>query len=462
MYKKVISVGFAAVCVFFTSVKSVAEAQALAPPELYSEAAVLMDADTGQVLWEKNMDKKMYPASLTKVMTCLLAIENGDPETVITVTEESTRVGETTKLALTEGETLTLEQLNYGMMVESANDAANVIAVHLGGTMDNFARMMNDRALQIGALNTHFTNPSGLPDDKHYTTAYDLGLITRAALAQPEFRLLAGAQEYTIPPTNKQPDTRHITNKQYMFCLNDTYPGAFAGKTGWTEEAGHTLITIAEREGVTLIAVVLKADGEIDAQYKDSTALLDYGYDHFSQTNIPLETLQTAVDEQAAGAYHALSISEYPLFLPTGIQPADLQMEVDRISDQLVLTAGDTAKAYMAQQIGSIALSPVAAPPVATGATQETEDSGPLGTFLGILKWVGIVLGSLVVILFLFLLVLRQVLLMQHRKKMRLRARRQRQKKRKLREQAERMRYKDNVIDITQKTKYNQDFSSFL
>lgn len=257
------------------------------PPDLYAQAAVLMDADTGQVLYGKAERQRMYPASLTKIMTCLLAMENGKYSDIVTVRDEATQdVLGTTHIALTEGEQLTLEQLMYAVMLESANDAAAAVGIHLAGSIQMFSKLMNDRAAQLGAVDSHFVNASGLPNDNHYSTAYDLALITREALKHPEFRKFAGTHQYTIPATNKN-ESRVVTHRNYMFVLNDTYEGAFAGKTGWTEEAGTCLMTVAERDGVTLICVVLKCAGAADAEFTDSTALFDYGFNNFRQVRIP-------------------------------------------------------------------------------------------------------------------------------------------------------------------------------
>lgn len=257
------------------------------PPQLYAQAAILMDADTGQIIYGKNERTKMYPASLTKIMTCMLALELGKAEDIVTVSEESTKdVAGTTHIALRDGEELTLEQLEYAMMVESANDAANSIAIYLSGSTEMFAQIMNEKAQEIGADATHFVNPNGLPDDNHYTTAYDLALITRAAMENPEFEKIVGTHRYEIPPTNKISETRAVANKNYMFTLNDTYDGAYGGKTGWTQEAGHCLMTLAKRGDTTLICIVLKSDGVVDAEFTDSTALFDYGFDHFKRYKI--------------------------------------------------------------------------------------------------------------------------------------------------------------------------------
>ncbi len=410
----------------------IAQEDGPAPPSLYSQAAVLMDADTGQVLWGKNMRQKMYPASLTKVVTCLLAMEKGNPEDVVTMTDEGvfTVPRSTTHIALTTGEQLTLEQLEYAMMVESANDAANGVAIHIGGSIEQFAGMMNKKAAQIGAAGSHFTNANGLPDNDHYTTAYDLGLFTKEALKYPEFRKLAGSQRYEIPPTNKQKDTRILNNRQYMFFLNDTYPGAFAGKTGWTEEAGKTLITIAERDGVTLICVVLKASGTVDAEFKDSTALLDYGYDHFKRSYVPKEKIPSGEISFTSSAGETVTAipqieQDMPVLLPDGVTADELAVSLDVKNEDYAtvnLTVPGRAESFMEPVAGTF---PLVLKPSGTQAAalvsskddeQETRAFSPL--FAGILKWTGIAVG----IILLALLVLRTIVS----------ARRRRRKKRRL------------------------------
>ena len=231
------------------SLPAAAEQNPAQPPTLYAEAAILVDADTGQVIYQKNPDKRMYPASITKIMTCLLAMEEARPDDVVTMTDEAVFAvpRDTTHIALTGGEQLTVEQLEYAMMVESANDAANGLAVHLGGSLEAFARRMNSRAAELGLKNTNFVNANGLPNTAHYTSARDMAVITREACRHPEFRTLAGTTHYEIPPTNKQAETRRLNNRNYMFTLNDTYPGAFAGKVGWTEEAGYTMVETVTR-----------------------------------------------------------------------------------------------------------------------------------------------------------------------------------------------------------------------
>jgi D-alanyl-D-alanine carboxypeptidase (penicillin-binding protein 5/6) len=181
-----------------------------APPDIISEAVILMDADSGQVLFEKNMRAKMYPASMTKVMTALLALEKGNLRDIIEMSHEAVEsVGrDTSHIALAEGERLTLEQALYAAAIESGNDASNGIAELIGGSMQAFAAQMTARARELGALNTNFTNAHGLPDAAHYTTAYDMALIMSAAIKIREFNNMFSAVLFQMPPTNMQPDAR--------------------------------------------------------------------------------------------------------------------------------------------------------------------------------------------------------------------------------------------------------------
>lgn len=345
-----------------------AQTGAHTPPLVYSDAAIVMDAETGQVLYNKNMNTPMYPASLTKILTCLIAMEDGDFSDMVTITPEMVDlVPDATNISLTEEEIINFGVLTYAMMVESANDAANAIALHMGGSFEDFSEIMNERAKKAGALNSNFLNPSGLPEDEHITTAYDLAMITKAAMEHPQFRTLAGTQKYTIPPTNKESQERVVHNLQYMFTGDDTYPGAFAGKTGWTEESGHTLMTLAERDGRTLICIVMKAHGIYDAQFIDSTTLLDYGFDQFSQVLIPHDLvsaqLTSYIDLQAETVERAHVQKMQPFYLPLGMSLDDIDITIEpktlgptTRSVKLLLTAKGTPD-WIPAQIGEIPVS---------------------------------------------------------------------------------------------------------
>ena len=265
------------------------------PPELYAKAAVLMDAATGQVLYGKDEHTRLEPASLTKIMTCLIAVRQGDPEALLTVSGEAVRdMEDSSTMDVTEGETLTLRELLYGLMLPSANDAANVIAEYFSGDNASFARLMNETAASLGLRDTVFVNPHGLPDENHLTTAYDLAALTREALSEPDFLLYTGAAEYDIAKT-EQHEAYELEHTHFMLQPDSRYydERVIAGKTGWTPGAGTCLMTVARQDGTTLIAIVLGADAEDIryAAYGDVKKLLDYGFGHFTRGDVSVSAV---------------------------------------------------------------------------------------------------------------------------------------------------------------------------
>ncbi len=255
-------------------------------PEIAGESGIVMEASTGVVLFEKNMHDVHYPASITKIMTALLAIENCKMDEIVTVPPEAVYMEDKgTHIALDEGEQLTVEQCLYAVMLASANDAAYALAAHVGGTAEHFISMMNDRAKELGCLNTNFTNPHGLPDEQHLTSAYDMALITRAALEYDWFRRVSGTSYYEIPPSEHQKDLICMYNHHKMIAKSEFYDErVFAGKNGYTEAARHTLVTCAGRDDLDIICVIMKAEGTQD--YEDTAKLLEYGLENFSKTSI--------------------------------------------------------------------------------------------------------------------------------------------------------------------------------
>jgi D-alanyl-D-alanine carboxypeptidase (penicillin-binding protein 5/6) len=204
-------------------------------------------------------------------------------------------------IALSPGERLPVDSLMYGLMLPSANDAANVLAEHIAGNQSDFAQIMTERARQAGAENTRFANAHGLHDPRHYTTALDMAMITRDAINNPVFMQYFGAATHTIPATNLQPEERPFTNYQYMLVdTTDHYdPRVFGGKVGYTNEARHTMSTAATQDGRTLICVVMNSGGRND-KFKDTALLLDFGFDEFYEITIPrleLQGLETVINE---------------------------------------------------------------------------------------------------------------------------------------------------------------------
>ncbi len=252
-------------------------------PEVYADAAIVMEASTGLILYEKDIYDKHYPASITKIMTTLLAIENNNLNETMTMSHEaewdvdfnSSRIG------LVEGESISLKDALYGVMLESANEVSYGVGEHVAnGPITDFTAMMNARAKELGCVNTNFVNPHGLHDDNHYTCAYDMALISRAAIMLPEFRTITGTRTYTIPATNKNV-ARPLANHHRFIRKTLNYDGAIGGKTGGTAEAKTTLVTYAERNGLTLIAVVLHVDTGLHA-YEDTAKILDFAFDNYA------------------------------------------------------------------------------------------------------------------------------------------------------------------------------------
>lgn len=261
-------------------IKNLLAAPSSSPPSIVGQAGVLMDVETGQVLYEKNPHQKLEPASTTKIMTAILALEKGNLSDVVTVGKEPTLV-DGSRIYLEEGEKLTLEQLLYGLMLNSGNDAAVAIAEHISGSVSDFAKLMNDKAKSIGAENTNFANPHGLPDKNHYTTAYDLALIARYALLNhPEFRKIVATKTYYIPWQGKEWDRTLINHNKLL----KNFEGADGVKTGYTRSAGHTLVASATRNGWQLLAVILKSQGQ--NVYSDAKALLEYGFNNFEKKEL--------------------------------------------------------------------------------------------------------------------------------------------------------------------------------
>lgn len=254
-----------------------------AAPDVHAPAAIVMEADTGAVLYEKDIHTQYYPASITKLMTTMLALEHCSLDEVVTFSYDSVHKIEGTHIGIDEGEQLTMEQCLYAIMLGSANEVSYAVAEHVGGTVDNFVAMMNEKAAALGCTETHFANPHGLPNDAHVTSAHDMALIAQAAYTNATFRTITKTVSYTIPATNKTAETRPISNHHQMLKRGPyKYESCTGGKTGYTNAARNTLVTYAEQNGLTLICVVMHDDTAPD-HYTDSIALLDYGFQNFKK-----------------------------------------------------------------------------------------------------------------------------------------------------------------------------------
>jgi len=258
------------------------------PPYVTAPSAILIDAKSGKVLYEKNADEKHYPASTTKVMTGLLAVLHGKMDEIITIGKNPPLVERgSSQIYLITGEQLTMEQLLYATMLESANDAAVAIAEHISGSVSEFAELMNSKAKELGAANTNFVNPNGLHDDNHYTTARDLAMIAKYAMTLDTFRSVVKEVKYTIPKTNKQEERNYITNSNKLIWKSYDkfrYEYATGIKTGYTVKAKQCLVGGAKKGDLELISVVLGAEGQ--NIYSDTVALFEYGFANYDNVGI--------------------------------------------------------------------------------------------------------------------------------------------------------------------------------
>jgi D-alanyl-D-alanine carboxypeptidase len=230
------------------------------------------------------MDDKRYPASITKIMTCLLALENSSMDDIVTFTEEGIKeayAGSSNCVPVL-GEEFTMEQALNIMMLKSANDMATQIGVQIGGSVEGFTQMMNDRAVQLGCTGTHFNNSNGLPDENHYSTAHDFALIMQECIKNDDFRRITSTAVVTIPPTNKTSTERIYQNHCALVVPNDSryYEYCIGGKTGYTDSAWRTLVSAAEKDGRRLVCVTMKCATKQD--FPDTVALFEYGFNNFS------------------------------------------------------------------------------------------------------------------------------------------------------------------------------------
>ena len=270
--KKLISL-FAALCCFMCAVPSLI----LSASAENSEAACVIESKTGETVYEKNSVVRLPMASTTKIMTCITAIESCDLSDITTVSWNAAAT-EGSSAYIEEGYQISILDLLYGLMLNSGNDAAVAIAEHISGSVEGFVNLMNEKTKEIGVGNTHFTNPNGLPDDEHYTTAYDLAMITRYAMQNETFRGIVSTVDYSARIINTGGELPfHNHNK-----LLSLYDGCVGVKTGFTEKAGRCLVTAAERDGLMFIAVTLN-DGD---DWNDHKAMLDDAFSRYSMQQI--------------------------------------------------------------------------------------------------------------------------------------------------------------------------------
>lgn len=324
-----------------------------------AKAAALIDLSNGRSIYELNIDERIYPASLTKIMTCLLALENGNLSDIVTVTESAFTGldGSSSSSGLKVGEQLTLENALYCLMLASGNEAANLIAEHIAGSISDFVRMMNERAYTLGCTGTHFANPHGLHDEEHYTTVRDLVTITQAALKSETFKIITNTATYTLPATNMSEERTLETTNQ---LINNTtsnpfyYSKAIGIKTGYTTPAGRCVISTAKSNGMYFLAVVCGAattlldSGEIQMEsFPECIRLFRYGFENYAYVTAisPLYPVaQIRVNNSAASEVVSLApVADIKLLLPKTYDPSLLTVEPQLSADaaEAPVSAGD-------------------------------------------------------------------------------------------------------------------------
>ena len=317
-------------------------ARALEQPSVNATAALLVDPETGTVLYESNADETRYPASMTKIMTALLTLENVELDEQVTVeASDLTEVTwDSTVAGLMAGETYTVRDLLYGLMLPSGNDAAYVLARYVGGTVDNFAQMMNDRAAQLGCTNTHFANPCGLHDDNHWSCARDIYRIAYAAMQNPTFAEIVATRTYTMPATDLQA-AHDVENTNLLIDPEAScyYEPCFGIKTGNTTEAGRCLVAAAEQNGVTLYCVVMgcpsaQSYGEVNGNFTAALNLFEWGYANWSQHAV-IASGTSVTSLPILGAWGGSELSVTTAGSVEGLLPNDLTADALEVSYEL-------------------------------------------------------------------------------------------------------------------------------
>jgi serine-type D-Ala-D-Ala carboxypeptidase (penicillin-binding protein 5/6) len=262
-----------------TAVKSIKKSMPILPKnmknlKLDSKSAILINLKTGKIIYGKNISQKHYPASTTKILTAIIALEKGKLSKTVVIGQRAT-LEEPSKINLKKGEKMKLKDLLYATLVYSANDAAEAVAEYIGGTRIGFAKLMNRKAKLLGCINSNFVNPNGLPDKNHYTTAYDLALISRYAMKNPVFRSIVATKAYKINATNKSSSRSIIGHNKMLEKSQYYYPGCTGVKTGYTLAANHTLVSSATRGNKQLLAVILD---DTAVPYNDIIKMFNYGF----------------------------------------------------------------------------------------------------------------------------------------------------------------------------------------
>ena len=397
-----------------------------------AEAGIVIDMDSDTVLFGQNIHVGYPPASITKILTTILALDNNaNFNDTITMSENAIWGIErdSTNIGLDVGEKVTVEDCIYATMVKSANECAYAIAEYVAGDLESFAKLMNEKAKEIGCEHTNFVTPNGLHDDNHYTTAYDMALITKYALQNDTFRQIAGTLSYTVPPTNLSEESVEIWNGNKMINTSTSYYYEFCegGKTGYTTKANNTLVTFAKKDGLELICVILDCDGAQYA-YTDSRALYNYCYNNYSyfyplsdfsfdsdeedvkETNIILDNYYNSLNHEMID----LTVDkEYSLLINKSLDTTKIEREIKLYDKAKEDALGEINFLYDGELIGTTSITSTT-PLLSSQMTKEEEKTSSsiwkkIGKVLVIILLIVLVLFVLLIIYIIFAACVRKI-----------------------------------------------------
>ncbi len=417
---------------------------ALTPDQLYAQAFILINQDDGTVLMEKNADVRMNPASTTKIMTLLLALEYYDINAVVIIPEEAADIPvDSSKVPVTPGEEMTFIDLLYGLMLRSGNDAANAIAVLVAGSVDAFVDMMNARAAELGCTDTHFVNPHGYTAEGHYTSARDMAKITQAAMQIPTFAKIVGSGEYTMNRSSLRDEMKiENSNELVIYGAENRYRYATGVKTGTTSAAGQCLVSSATKGGINLIAVTFKSTVSFPhAKWQDAERLMEYGFaqyhtytfqELYEQMNMVVPISGSATDDPSGGMVKLNALMNRTGSYEKTIFKADLPQLMDEFRSrvQIEYTRELTAPIEVGTIIGNLTFTPDEGNPItavlvadrSVTAAPATKGSGePFfeWVFRVTPVWLLVIIGVFLAFL-LMLIIARIVVAAQRRKRRRL------------------------------------------
>lgn len=335
--------------------------------ELYSKAAILVDNDSGKILYGKNEKGRVYPASTTKVLTAILALEKLDLNSSVVVSKEAVNLPYgSSNAALKQGEVISVKDLLYGLMLKSGNDCANALAEAVSGSIDSFVELMNNKLKELGCNNSHFANAHGYHEDDHYTTPADMMKILSYAIKNENFVKLISTSSYTIGKTNKTDTERIYQNTNRLILTKDDsylsryYEYCVGGKTGYTDEAGRTLVAYAKKGDKNLIMGVFNAptSGNKDLRYTDAITLFDYGFDNFEKTKlIDKKDYVFSYTNNETNLVYTYGISDdiYALSLVDNNEPLTINYDI-KLNYEEINKYNDTSTDFENQVIGTITI----------------------------------------------------------------------------------------------------------